>query len=421
MTSRRALLRRGAAAVALGALGLGGQLGRAQTGARRRLLVLFANGGWDVTWALAPVFDLGVWMPEQSVLAEQGGHRWVSSAARPAVDDFFVRHGAQTAVLHGMEIRSIAHERCRRLLLTGTSSVASDDFGTRIAAQGTEPLPYVVFSGPNYAAERPDVVVRVGTGGQLRGLVDGSAARHADPALAVPDADLEALEDAFVRQRTADALARASEGRDARVLGDMASVLRNVDALADVQDVFGRAGRDARSQALAALDLFARGASRCAIVADDGYAGLTWDHHAELSRQGPSWNGLFSTLSTIMDALATRTDDTGIPLAETVTVAVCSELGRDPRLNASGGKDHWTTTSLLLCGAGVRGGQSLGAYGEGMAATPMRLEDGALDTEGTSGGVLVTPAHLGATLLALAGEDHEVMGVPPLAAMLADA
>lgn len=52
----------------------------------------------------------------------------------------------------------------------------------------------------------------------------------------------------------------------------------------------------------------------------------------------------------------------GQGLLDETLVVVMSEMGRTPRINANGGRDHWTHCySVLLAGAGIRGGTVHGA------------------------------------------------------------
>jgi uncharacterized protein (DUF1501 family) len=49
-------------------------------------------------------------------------------------------------------------------------------------------------------------------------------------------------------------------------------------------------------------------------------------------------------------------------LLETTLVVLLTDFGRTPKINASAGRDHWPGVfSVLLAGAGVRGGQVVGA------------------------------------------------------------
>jgi hypothetical protein len=62
------------------------------------------------------------------------------------------------------------------------------------------------------------------------------------------------------------------------------------------------------------------------------------------------------TYSALMEDLSQR----GL-LGETLVV-IMSEMGRTPRINANGGRDHWTYCySVMLAGAGIRGGTIYGA------------------------------------------------------------
>ncbi len=82
-----------------------------------------------------------------------------------------------------------------------------------------------------------------------------------------------------------------------------------------------------------------------------------WDHHARI------WDGLGRKLPEFdqgFSALLEDLDGRGL-LADTL-VACFGEFGRTPRINRDVGRDHWgPAASLLFAGAGVRGGQVLGA------------------------------------------------------------
>ena len=94
------------------------------------------------------------------------------------------------------------------------------------------------------------------------------------------------------------------------------------------------------------------------------YDRVTWDCHAGPHSLSSTLDDYRRTLCPTFDrACATLLDDLqqrGM-LAETLVVAM-GELGRTPRLNGQGGRDHWPGCwSILLAGGGVRGGQVIGA------------------------------------------------------------
>ena len=90
----------------------------------------------------------------------------------------------------------------------------------------------------------------------------------------------------------------------------------------------------------------------------------TWDCHADGGSLAANLNDYKETLCPMFDrAYSSLLEDlTQRGLLETTLVAAMGEFGRTPRLNPRGGRDHWTGVwSVLFAGAGVRGGQVVGA------------------------------------------------------------
>ncbi len=82
-----------------------------------------------------------------------------------------------------------------------------------------------------------------------------------------------------------------------------------------------------------------------------------WDHHVgvfdKCRERLPSWD---STVATLIEDL----DQRGL-LATTLVIAL-GEFGRTPQVNKDSGRDHWSNAmSVLMAGAGIRGGQVIGA------------------------------------------------------------
>jgi hypothetical protein len=82
-----------------------------------------------------------------------------------------------------------------------------------------------------------------------------------------------------------------------------------------------------------------------------------WDHHAKiwdsLKNKLPDFDAGFSALISDMHVRG---------LLENTMVVVMGEFGRTPKINKDVGRDHWgSAASLLFAGAGVAGGQVIGA------------------------------------------------------------
>lgn len=82
-----------------------------------------------------------------------------------------------------------------------------------------------------------------------------------------------------------------------------------------------------------------------------------WDTHYNAFGLMVDYHGpiLDWALSALFDDLESR----GL-LAQTLVV-VMGEMGRTPKINDKGGRDHWATCSTLWAGAGVKGGRIVGA------------------------------------------------------------
>ena len=82
-----------------------------------------------------------------------------------------------------------------------------------------------------------------------------------------------------------------------------------------------------------------------------------WDHHAKIfqkSRQEIA--GVRRGFSALIEDMHTR----GL-LADTLVLCF-GEFGRTPKINKDAGRDHWgPAASLLFAGAGVKGGNVVGA------------------------------------------------------------
>jgi uncharacterized protein (DUF1501 family) len=143
-----------------------------------------------------------------------------------------------------------------------------------------------------------------------------------------------------------------------------------------------------------------------------------WDSHTSNNAlQSPLYETLFRELDRLLTELSTWPGTQGGTLLDETVVVVLSEMGRTPFLNGTGGKDHWPYTSAMVIGAGVAGGQAVGAYDDNLQGLAIDLQSGELDPDGVVPGCDV----FGATLLALGGLDPVAEGlvVDPIAAVLA--
>jgi uncharacterized protein (DUF1501 family) len=100
-----------------------------------------------------------------------------------------------------------------------------------------------------------------------------------------------------------------------------------------------------------------------------------WDTHSKNADRVrnvlcPVFDGTFATLIEDMHQRG---------LLDETLVVVMGEFGRSPKINADGGRDHWGHCfSIVLAGAGIGGGQVIGAsdpQGAYPISRPIRPQD----------------------------------------------
>ena len=179
----------------------------------RCFLFVFCHGGWDTTRVFTPMIDHPYATPEEgAVESELQGIGFVDRESRPSVRSFFELWGDRSCVLNGIEVRSVTHERCRRILMTGGSDPAREDWAAHLAAAGdaSMPCPHLVLAGPAYTHAYSERVVRMGSEGQLAALLDGTALDASDQEVGGLDPQLQSLAQDFVYNRAQAQLGLAS-------------------------------------------------------------------------------------------------------------------------------------------------------------------------------------------------------------------
>lgn len=387
---------------------------------QRKFMFIFCPGGWDQVQVFAPIYADGVDREFDSEAAEVNGISFVDAPTRPSVRSFFETWGTQTALVNGIQVRSIAHEICRRLILTGTSQPNQDCWPSVVAANATGdlPMPNVHVSGPLFPYRYPSATVRVGSNGQLINLLDGTAVTMATPPIEPTAAEIEALEDAFVSARIEALAATTARNRAVALAGEERTALARLQRLSELSEELDLAiGTTLAESAALVAEAMQRGLSRAGVIACEGYLDMGWDSHSSNFFQDAHFETLFDGLNGVMADLAARPGEVEATLLEETTIVVLSEMGRVPSLNSTQGKEHWTWTSAMLIGAGVKGGQTIGSWTDSITGNPVDLASGAYAESGET----LLPSHLGATLLTLAGVDPGDEGIDdaPIAAAIA--
>ena len=359
----------------------------------RKFLFIFCDGGWDPGFVFTPLDHIaGAHVDPDSTITDVNGIRFIDHPERDPVRQFFETAGDRCAIVNGLLLQSIAHDRCRKLWLTG-SHTNGDDWPALLAGSSADAaiMPHLVLDGPAYTDLYTENVVRVGDSGQLQSLLSAESSTG----LSFPSAEVQALEAARLRARNDQLLGPVS--------GAYATALRRLETLREWEGLnlaaqFADCERDIAADCTTAFECFSQGLSRCAMVRYKGWCASGWDTHQDIAMQSLHFHDLFAYLLEIIETLDSFESAGGGSLADEVTIVVFSEMGREPTLNLWGGKDHWPYTSAMLIGSGIAGGQVLGGLDDQGRAEPIE-------------GLYPLPDNLGATLLALGDVDPgELLG-----------
>jgi Protein of unknown function (DUF1501) len=106
---------------------------------------------------------------------------------------------------------------------------------------------------------------------------------------------------------------------------------------------------------------------------------FVWDMHADVNN-APVGEGMGYMGVPLDHALAAFIEDVHARgLDDKILLVVCGEMGRSPRINREGGRDHWGNLGpMLLSGGGLRMGQVIGrstANAGEPASSPVRIQN----------------------------------------------
>ncbi|WP_373046855.1 DUF1501 domain-containing protein [Vulgatibacter sp.] len=361
-------------------------------------VMVHAGGGWDPTSLCDPKGMLFADDPEamnRSYLAADigtaGNLRYAPVGGNQL---FFEKYASRLLVLNGVDTETNSHDSGTRNVWSGKLAEGHPCFAALVAAAvGPEkPMSFLTSGGYDFTS---GLVAPTRTGNM------GALTRIAFPDLMDP----ANAESRFHTAATAERIAAAQRARlEALMAKQQLPLVRN-----EMNMLFNaRAGENELRMLTeflpATLDTSNNPLKRQAQVAIAGYrAGITVA--ANLTLGGFDTHGnhdaahipRLQLLLEGVDFLMTEAEAAGV--GDRVVVVVGSDFGRTPGYNEGNGKDHWSVTSLMLMGPGIRGNRVIGSTDE--RHRPLAVNPETLQTD--PDGVRIKPAHVHRALRRLAG------------------
>ena len=414
MTTRRRFIGASATALLGGALPWRVALARPGTRDHYKFIFVHCAGGWDVlNTFVTDVSNSAIEADREpdAFAVNQNGIDFMAHPNRPSVEAFFSAAGSNCLLIHGIQVPSIAHDSCNKLIFTGSTSSQSSDWGAALASGRDELLlPHTIVDGFGNQGRLAGISTRIGTNGRLEPLIDGSFAQ--DPALVdvttrVHGSSVEAHLDAYLAERgmTAQEDYARPMGRDLAQAWSR-SQGRATDLKALIDTLNWDVGNSLPDQLGFAVEALSSGLSRCVTVKYGG-GQANWDSHGgNDTAQSSNFETLFNALLELQGPtrLGGFPGEVEATLAEETVVVVLSEMARTPTKNGNEGRDHWSYTSMLLFGAGITGGRVVGGYDDSFYGKRIDPASGEVDEEA---GVDLHAATIGATLMELVDIDFE--------------
>ncbi len=364
-----------------------------------------AGGGWDPTMLCDPKGTPAI---NRSYTVDQIGRAGSIAYAPIVYNDgaysnktFFDKFGSRLCVVNGVETMTNNHD-------TGTVHTWSGRLGDGNPALGA------LIAGVK-APNKPLAFVSGGGFDKTEGLTSVTRVDNIDTLsrIAYPNRnDPSKEDDRFHSAETATRIAKfQSERLDAAIKGQTLPALGGImsqlylsrtgsnelDLLmkhAPSQEEIRNAPALVR-QAMIAIAGYQAGISVCVSASVGGFD--THGNHDE--NQANAMGRLLSEVDRLIDYADQK-------IGNNFVVVVGSDFGRTPIYNAQNGKDHWSATSMMVLGTGVRGDRVVGATDEKQLS--VGVDPASLATlPGDRKAPKITPGVVHRALRQLAGVDQD--------------
>jgi hypothetical protein len=364
-----------------------------------------AGGGWDPTSFCDPkgtlpeeVDNPGANPMNKSYLAadiaEAGNIRYAPVGGNAA---FFDKYASKLLVINGLDTSTTGHDSGSRYIWSGKLAEGNPAFAALVASEKGNGLPMAFLSNGGF--DLTQGLVAPTRTGNTRALTSLAFPNRSDPNNAgafIHSDDAIAKIEAAAAARLGRRQARATLPRHKAALSTLFTARLGRGDIGRLTDFLpaqlDNSGNPLRRQAQLALAAYQAGLAVSVNLSTGGFD----THGNHDANQIPAITELLEGV----DFLMTAAETAGI--ADKLVVVMGSDFGRTPGYNDTNGKDHWSITSMMLMGAGIRGNRVIGATDERHRA----LKVNRTTFQPDDSGIVLKPDFVHAELRRLAGVDQ---------------
>lgn len=366
-----------------------------------------ASGGWDPTSLCDPKGRANE--EEESPVNHYftddiGTAGPIRYAPVEGVGAFFDKHHARLLVINGLDTSTNGHDSGTRNVWSGNLTEGHPSFTALVAAAAAPERPMSFVSNGGYDHTAGLVArTRVGNTDAIGKLAFPDRIEPDDPEATFHAASTHERLAALRKARMDRRVARRDLPKVARAVSLLFAARQGSNELRRLSDHLPAelADDSMQRQAQLAVAAFKSGLAVSANLVRGGF-----DTHGNHDQNHyPRLRELLEGVDFLLD----EAERQGI--ADQLVVCVGSDFGRTPWYNDGNGKDHWSISSMLLMGPGIRGGRVVGATDERHRPLTVNPTSLAIDPAG----VRITPSHVHQALRGLAGvEAHHLARQFPL-------
>lgn len=324
-----------------------------------RILVINVEGGWDPTMVFDYKGDQSTIATDNGTVVTNGNLKWVSKSSRPSIDSFMTTNANQLTIVNGIYTKGIGSEDtlAQMTITKQRSSEVYTDYLTWYASQAfsTLSIPHLLIDAPSIPGDLLSTSYQITLSSVKRWHYENTTIPSA-----LGSFNTWSFENSISKHN--------SNNFDSLKLSSLFLNQKRTFSLRSVfSGIYDTSITDFKNRANIALVSFKNNLSGVATIryGNENAFDTRQPSTTHFSEQSTLLESLFADLSWLLNELKNNSLD------KNTIVVIRSNLGKNPVLNTSGGKNPWPFTSLLIWSPLWDGGKVIGKTDANLMGLPI--------------------------------------------------